>query len=417
MQQKITKRIKLSILAVCATISVVGFFYVFVKGLDSLKTQFVQSEKLQFYENLRTMYSNGDSTKWEGAHIDTSVVEDFAKELGLLKTTQSLDKLDSITREDILAQVREHLEIKPLPLSPPYPESNPFSEEKRALGEKLFNDPRLSKSEQIACASCHDKEFGFSDGRRVSYGHNRAQGRRNAPSIIMSAFGTHKFYDGRAKNLEMQVFFPIADPKEMAYSAQLAAKKLNTIKAYKDEFESVFGTREITQELMAQAIATYERSLMPIRNNFDRFLLGDSKALSDKEILGLHLFRTKARCINCHNGVALSDDRFHNLGHAWYGTKWQDFGRYEITGVISDVAKFKTPSLRGVGKSAPYMHNGRYPDFETVLHSYNAGMYHWEPKNEQERNDPLFPITDSLLIKLHLSDEELEALKAFLMTL
>lgn len=407
MQQQFIKFTKKVALVACAIIGLIGFLYVFIKGLDSLKTQYANNKKLQFYENLRTMYSNGDSSKWERAHIDTSVLEDFAKELGL----------NDIGNVKNLARILAHLEIKPLPKEPPYPKENPFSEEKRALGEKLFNDPRLSKSEQIACASCHDKEFGFSDGRRVSYGHNRAQGRRNAPSIIMSAFGSHRFYDGRAKNLEMQVFFPIADPKEMAYSAELAAKKLNTIKEYKDEFEKTFGTREITQELMAQAIATYERSLMPRHNNFDKFLLGDSNALSNKEILGLHLFRTKARCINCHNGVALSDDRFHNLGHAWYGTKWQDFGRYEITGQISDVAKFKTPSLRGVSKSAPYMHNGRYPDFDVVLHSYNAGMYHWEPKNEQERNDPLFPITDSLLIELHLSDEEVEALKAFLMTL
>lgn len=358
-------------------------------------------------ENLRKMYSNKNPTKWEKPHIDKSVLEDFAKELGLTNATS----------KENLAQILSYLEIKPLPKEPPYPTHNPYSKAKRDLGEKLFNDPKLSKSEQIACASCHDKELGFGDGRSVSYGHDRQLGHRNSPSVAMSAFGTRKFWDGRAENLESQALFPIADPKEMAYNADKAVKKLNKIKEYKDEFEATFGVRKITKELLAQAIATYERSLMPAQNRFDRFLNGNAKGLSDDEIWGLHLFRTKARCINCHNGVALSDDRFHNLGLHFYGReKYEDLGLYEVTKNPSDVGKFKTPSLRGVSKSAPYMHNGLFPHLRGVIFSYHFGMANPSP-NETQKNDPLFPKTDPILQPLYLSDEEINAIEAFLKVL
>ena len=356
-------------------------------------------------EQLRTMYALTESSKWEEPHIDKSVLDEVAKELGLGNDTENL------------AQILAHLELKPLPPAPPYPKENPYSDEKRALGEKLFNDPRLSKSEQIACASCHDKELGFADNKSVSYGHNRAQGKRNSPSVVMSAFGTHKFWDGRAQSLESQSLFPIADPLEMAYSAEQAAKKLNKIKEYRDDFKKAFGTRKITKELLAEAIATYERSLMPPRNRFDRFLLGNASSLSDEEVLGLHLFRTKARCMHCHNGIALSDDRFHNLGLHYYGRdKYEDLGRYEVTGEQSDTGKFKTPSLRWVSKTPPYMHNGLFPHLKGIINAYNAGMARPEPKEDKTYNPP-FPKTDELLQKLHLSEEEINALEAFLRAL
>lgn len=410
-----------------------GIFVVFISGVilcvGSLKSnkstkhssqqhskKGIMASKLNI-EDLRAMYSHTDSSKWEVAHIDESVVEDFAFTLGLLESTKSLSGLDSKMREEIKAQVLAHLEIKPLPLIPPYPSENPFSEDKRALGEKLFNDPRLSLSNQIACASCHDKELGFADNKSVSYGHNRAQGKRNSPSVVMGAFGTHKFWDGRASSLESQSLFPIADPKEMAFSADKAARKLNKIKEYKDEFKKAFGTKTITKELLAQAIATYERSLMPPQNRFDRFLLGNAKVLNDEEVLGLHLFRTKARCMNCHNGVAFSDDRFHNLGLHYYGReKYEDLGRYEVTKNPSDVGKFKTPSLRWVSKTAPYMHNGLFPHLRGTINAYNAGMANPSP-NEEIAYNPPFPASDELLQKLDLTQEEIVALEAFLKAL
>lgn len=327
------------------------------------------------------MYAQ-DSSKWEKAWIDEGV---------------------------------EFKELAPLPITPPYPKDNPYSKEKEKLGERLFNDPKLSLSDQIACANCHDKELGFSDGRSVSYGHNRALGKRNSISIYMSAFGEEKFWDGRAKSLEDQALMPIKDPLEMAFDPDKAAKKLNSIPSYKEEFKKAFGTSIITPTLIAKAIATYERSLMPKHNRFDKFLRGKHNALSDEEILGLHLFRTKARCANCHFGQTFSDYKYHNLGLTYYGRKkYEDFGRYAITHKNEDMGRFKTPSLRSIVKTSPYMHNGLFPHLEGVVNAYNAGMFHPKPN---KKDDPLFPKTDSLLKPLYLSDEEKKALVSFLKTL
>ena len=274
-------------------------------------------------------------------------------------------------------------ELSALPDTPPYPESNPYSLAKAKLGEKLFFDPILSQSKQIACATCHDKELGFADGRSVSYGHNHQLGKRNAPSIVMSAFGTTKFWDGRAKDLESQALFPIADPKEMAYSPQKAVKRLAKDASYKAMFKEAFG--------------------------------------SDEEVWGLHLFRTKGRCMNCHYGASFSDEGFHNLGLTYYGRKYEDLGYYHTTGNTEDIGKFKTPSLRNVVKTAPYMHNGLFPHLRGVLNAYNGGMFHpkantGETKDKVRENLP-YPKTDSLLKPLGLSSDEIEALEAFLKTL
>lgn len=305
-------------------------------------------------------------------------------------------------------------EISALPDTPPYPESNPYSPSKAKLGEKLFFDPILSQSKQIACANCHDKELGFADRRSVSYGHNRQLGKRNAPSVVMSAFGEKKFWDGRAKDLESQALFPITDPKEMAYSPQKAIKRLSQNATYRAMFKEAFGSEHITATRLAQAIATYERSLMPKHSRFDKFMKGQAQALNDKEVWGLHLFRTKARCMNCHYGASFSDDTFHNLGLTYYGRKYEDLGYYHTTGKIEDIGKFKTPSLRSVAKTAPYMHNGLFPHLRGVLNAYNGGMFH--PKGKAKENLP-YPKTDSLLQPLGLSQDEIEALEAFLNTL
>lgn len=319
----------------------------------------------------------------------------------------------------------EWSELGALPKTPPYPTQNPFSESKRQLGKQLFEDPRLSQSNQIACASCHDKELGFSNGRSVAFGHNRAMGKRNVQSVVMSAFGEERFWDGRAKDLESQVAFPIADKKEMAFSIEQAARKLSDIKAYRAAFKAAFGDSIITPKRISQAIATYERSLMPRTSRFDRFMReneayrskGEAKisnTLDDKEIVGLHLFRTKARCMNCHHGITFSDNKYHNLGLSFYGRKGEDLGRYEVSKNPNDSGKFKTPSLREVRKSAPYMHMGTFPTLAGVLAAYNFGMPHFTPKTPQEKADILFPKTDELLKALHLTQSELEALEAFL---
>lgn len=334
----------------------------------------------------------------------------------------TFDEIIESYKQDSSLWIKPHLsegvefrELEALPQIPPYPNDNPYSKEKAELGKRLFNDPKLSLSNQIACSNCHDEQLGFSDGRSVSYGHDRQKGRRNSPSITMSAFGKEKFWDGRAENLESQSLMPIADPVEMAYNADKAAKKLNKIKSYKEAFKGAFGTSEITKELIGKAIATYERGTMR-HTRFDRFMRGNKNALNSQEIYGLHLFRTKARCINCHNGVEFSDNKYHNLGLHFYGRKYEDLGRYEVTKNPADVGAFKTPSLRGVSKSAPYMHNGLFPHLSGVVRAYNAGMANPTPKDDKIYNPP-FPKSSHLLQKLDLNEAEIEALEAFLKTL
>lgn len=307
-------------------------------------------------------------------------------------------------------------ELAPLPARAPAPADNPTTAQKVALGRKLFEDPRLSSSGQIACASCHDPELGWGDGRSVSFGHDRQQGRRNAPSVAMSGFAESLFWDGRAGSLEEQIRHPIEDGKEMAFSSPAMVERLNRSDDYPGEFGRVFGSSRITEKDIAQALAAFERSLVPRANRYDRFLQGQRELLTDQQLWGLHLFRTRARCMNCHSGPTLADNRFHNLGLHFYGRQRQDLGRYEVTQDVRDSGKFRTPSLRNVRKTGPYMHTGGFADLRSVINAYNAGMPRPKPKGEQG-DDPLFPKPDPLLRPLGLQKEERDAIVAFLETL
>ena len=313
------------------------------------------------------------------------------------------------------AQVDAGVEWQEMGILPPvvHPADNPPSPAKVALGQRLFNDPALSRSGQIACASCHERDLAFADGRRVSFGHDRQPGRRNAPSVLMSAYAAPLFWDGRAATLEDQALLPIADPKEMAFSADEAAARLRAQADYRAQFNAVFGNDAVTPQQLAQAIATFERSLAPRSNRFDRFLAGRRELLDDTQLQGLHLFRTKARCMNCHNGPALTDNGFHNLGLHFHGGRRQDLGRYEITGDAADSGRFRTPSLRGVARTAPYMHNGSMRTLDAVLLFYNVGGGKPRARDGVAGTGP-FPQPDPLVQPLGLNAEERQALQAFL---
>ncbi|MFT4249384.1 MAG: cytochrome c peroxidase [Pseudomonas sp.] len=310
----------------------------------------------------------------------------------------------------------EWQELAPLPEHPPEPADNPGTPEKIALGKKLFEDPRLSRSGQIACASCHDRQLGWGDGRSVSFGHDRQAGTRNAMSVAMAAYAHPLFWDGRAVTLEEQAAFPIQDSKEMAFTTKELERRLNRSQDYPAEFARVFGDDTITMREVGKAIAAYERTLVPRFNRFDRFLEGRRDLLTDQQLWGLHLFRTHARCMNCHSGPTLTDNRFHNLGLHFYGRSKQDLGRYGVTGDPADSGKFRTPTLRNVGKTGPWMHNGAFPVLRGVVNMYNVGMPRPEPTPAQ-RDDPLFPQPDPLLQPLDLHRTELEAITAFLESL
>lgn len=310
-------------------------------------------------------------------------------------------------------------EMAALPDHAPAPPENPFSEAKAELGKKLFNDPKLSRSGQIACASCHEADMAFADGRRVSFGHDRQNGRRNAPSLVMSGYSSALFWDGRGGNLEQQAMHPIVDPVEMAFDIPKLLEQLNADTAYREQFAQVFGDGPITTERTGQALATFQRTLVKSTRNtaFEQLLRGRPQRMNDEQLYGLHLFRTKARCMNCHFGPALSDEQFHNVGLSYYGrAKYEDLGRYEVTRKPEDVGAFRTPSLRLVMKTAPWMHNGLFVNMEGTLAFYNMGMPRPRPNTEQV-NDPLFPTTSERLKPLGLDKIELKALRSFLDTL
>ncbi len=341
-----------------------------------------ESDLLRQAAELRAVYSK-PSAEWPKPHLDESVRSGFV-ELGLLPPI-------------------------------PYPTNNPYSLAKSELGKRLFFEPRISGSGQISCANCHDPDLGFADGRTLSFGHARKELKRNAPTILNAGLGRSFFWDGRASTLEQQATDVVHNEDEMQSSAALVKERLSRIPGYTNEFAQVFGSSEITMSRVAQAIATFERTITSRGNAFDSFLRGDTNALNDSAVRGLHLFRTTARCINCHNGPNFTDEQFHNEGLSYYGRKLQDLGRYDITKKPEEVGAFKTPSLRNIARTAPYMHNGLF-DLDGVLNMYNAGMPTLRPRGTQ-KDDPLFPTKSALLQPLGLNQQDLADLKAFLESL
>ncbi|MFD2634187.1 cytochrome-c peroxidase [Pedobacter mendelii] len=262
-----------------------------------ITTAFLQDKEYTIAQ-LREIYSS-DVSKWPKPNLDNEAKPDF-KDIGYLGR-------------------------------PVYPANNPYSAEKEKLGKLLFFDPRMSVSKQIACASCHDPELGWGDGKRVAYGHDRQNGKRNAMTILNTAFYQKLFWDGRATSLEHQSGFPVKDHVEMNQDLSLMVENISKIDGYKPLFASAFGSENVNLDRIQQAIATFERGIVSTNSRFDAFVKGNKAILKDEEVLGLHLFRTKARCINCHNTSLFSDNKFHNDGQALLGSKFEDLGLYNVT--------------------------------------------------------------------------------------
>ncbi|WP_124979793.1 cytochrome-c peroxidase [Nonlabens xiamenensis] len=299
-----------------------------------------------------------------------------------------------------------------------HPADNPYSFEKKQLGKSLFFDARLSKTGQIACASCHNPELAWTDNLTRSFGHNRQMGKRNAMTILNSAYAHELFWDGRAKSLEDQARFPIPDKVEMNSNLDVAVENIAAIKGYAPMFSEAYGDSTVTLDRILKAIAVYERTIVSTPSKFDKFISGDADAFTDQEVLGLHLFRTKARCINCHNTPYLSDNQYHNDGQTLFGTKDEDFGRYYVTGDPADLGRFRTPTLREVARTGPWMHHGHFPSLLDVVEFYNLGNpAPIQKKYLNQGRDSLIPVTSPLLQRLDLNKEEVQALIAFLKTL
>jgi cytochrome c peroxidase len=284
------------------------------------------------------------------------------------------------------------------PLGPvPVPDTNPQTAEKIELGKKLFFDRRLSGDGTMSCATCHAPDMAFTDGQEISLSYPTTRNWRNAPTLVNVGFFKNIFHDGRASSLEQQALFPLMSSFEMNLNHDYMEEKLRVVPEYVESFKKVFGG-DITRERVAMAIATFERTLVSANVPLDKYLNGDKSALSSDAQKGLGIFTGKGKCIDCHNGQILSDDKFHALkvpenpehqgderitatrrfvakinNYADFKTLNEDPGRYLITKDAKDWKAFRTPTLREISKTAPYMHNGVFAALGEVIDFFNNG--------------------------------------------
>jgi len=306
----------------------------------------------------------------------------------------------------------------------PVLQNNPQTPEKIELGKMLFFDRRLSGDGTMSCVTCHIPELGFSDGQAISLNYPTTKNWRNSPTLINVAFSRFLFHDGRTESLEDQALFPMMSSFEMNQNLDFVEEEIRSVPEYLKLFKKVFGTDDITKERMAMAIASFERSLISKNAPLDSYLNGDTKALSPEAKKGLEIFVGKGKCVDCHYGVNLIDDEFHALQvpeHPEFQSDprvaatrrfvaklnhYEDFrnlqedpGRYLITKDKKDWRAFKTPTLRDISKTGPYMHNGVFETLDEVVAFLDQGG----------------GVGNTVLKPLYLNAAEKNALKIFLL--
>jgi cytochrome c peroxidase len=294
-------------------------------------------------------------------------------------------------------------DVGPLPTVVPIPSSNLNYTAKIELGKQLYFDGRLSKNNAISCAFCHNPGTGFADPRQTSIGVGGGVGGRQSPTVYNTGLNHVQFWDGRARSLEEQAIGPIHNPVEMAETHEHVVAKLGKIKGYQQQFRAVFGT-DVNLQGIAEAIAAYERTVLSTNSAFDKYVLGVQKAMDEAAVRGLALFKGKARCILCHNGPNFTDNQFHNLGVPQVGPMKEDLGRFAVSRAEKDRGAFKTPTLRSITETAPYMHDGAFKTLEEVVEFMDQGG---------GSNPNLSP----LVKPLNLTAEEKSDLVAFLKAL
>jgi len=302
------------------------------------------------------------------------------------------------------------------------PAHNPQTPEKIELGKKLFFDRRLSGDGTTNCGTCHNPEVAFTDELDISLSYPTTKNWRNSPTLVNVANRKYLFHDGRAKSLEEQALFPMMSAFEMNKNLDYLEEHIQSVPEYAAEFKKVFGG-EVTRERIAMAIAAFERTLISANTPLDRYLEGDAKALSDEAKKGLTVFRGKGKCIECHGGADLSDDKFYALNvpenpkllnepmvtatmrfvakvyhYEDYRNLKEDPGRYLISKDMKDWKAFRTPTLREISKTAPYMHNGVFSTLEEVIDFFDRGG----------------GMGNTVLKPLGLTPEEKKYMKAFL---
>src|SRR5262245_29366827 len=254
-----------------------------------------------------------------------------------------------------------------------WPKDNPYSPAKAELGWLLYFDKRLSADRTVACASCHDPKFAFTDGQPFAKGIRGQLGGRSAPTVINRAFSLDQFWDGRAKSLEEQAKGPIANPGEMGHTHDACAACIAAIPGYRKRFKEAFDTDEVTIDHIARAIATFERTVLSGDSPYDRFKAGEKGALNESQKRGMDVFfSNNARCDSCHEGVNFTNGKYANVGIGM-DKPTPDLGRFVVTKQEADRGAFKTPTLREVSRTGPYMHDGSLKTLEEVVEHYNKG--------------------------------------------
>lgn len=319
------------------------------------------------------------------------------------------------------ASEKKTKQLEPLP-PPPVPKDNPISKEKIDLGKKLFFDRRLSGDGTTSCANCHDPEKAFTDASEISLSYPTTRNFRNAPTLMNVAYAKYLFWDGRAKTLEEQAEFPVMSPFEMNQNIDFVEEEIRIVPEYREAFKRIFG-QDVNIKLIAKAIAAFERTLISNNAPIDGYLKGDKNSLSSEAKKGLEIFIGKGKCIECHYGAYLSDQKFHALmvpenpkyaneekfivtrryiakinKYPDYMNIKEDLGRYFNTKQKRDYRAFKTPTLREIAKTSPYMHNGIFKSLDEVIDFFNKGGGYG----------------NKLLKPINLTDEEKKALKTFL---
>jgi cytochrome c peroxidase len=305
-------------------------------------------------------------------------------------------------------QIQAPLGLPPVPI----PADNPPTAETIALGRRLYYDPILSSDGTVSCATCHAPQYGFADPKPVSEGVDHKKGTRNSPTVTNSAYFNVQFWDGRAHSLEEQAEGPVQNPVEMANTLAKVEARLNADPSYKEEFAKAWGPRPITYEMVEKSIASFERTVISGNSPFDRWKYGhDEKAVSASVKRGFLVFTSakKGNCAACHTVgpkyALFTDNKFHNVGVSVDMGEFKDDGLYTVTHNSADRGKFKTPSLRNIAASAPYMSDGGLKNLKEAVDFYiGAG-------NSNPNLDPQIHVLD------FLSGQERSDLEAFLNSL
>ncbi len=288
----------------------------------------------------------------------------------------------------------------------PFPPDNPLTTDGVNLGRMLFFDPILSRDSSQSCSSCHIPKFSFSDTAQFGTGVDKMEGHRNGMPLINCAWNTSLFWDGRSPDLEKQALAPVVNPIEMHESWKRVISKIERSDSYPELFVAAFGKRYIDKHLVTKALAQFERTLISENSKYDRVLRNED-TFTEHELRGLSLFFTeKADCFHCHGNILFTDLAFHNIG---LDSVYTDHGLEKYSGRRRDRGKFKTPTLRNLLFTAPYMHDGRFSTLEEVVDFYSEGV------EESPMIDPLMKYVDQGGVRLNQNEKK--DLIAFLLTL